>query len=531
MFLNQSNNRAYIEFVNDKDLGAYIYLKSSFTNYFESHGIKIDYKSSDALLSEIDTSIEGLRNKCISELLNNNDGYTILMANNFDMDRLTDYRGRDSKSNDGALQNSTEVGTKKVNVGGHAMLVTDIDQNGDIIVSSWSEKYKIDLSCFERADSVKNGSFSFASIKFEIMDNMITSSINLSPTEMQTSTRFNSMEFNNTTSQIQQNKEETKTAIIENGKVKLDELGRDLVEKVKTAIKLDKNVENRNELIEKTMNNMYDHFMTYSDEVLNNIDFKKQLFEVESLLDNEYLPINTIPKFNENISSNFNNINQELEYAVYSARRELSKYHDLKNDSLAGECPQASDYFENACNKLGLETIHIGIDNSLRPGMFHHFTIVKARLKDGSYRCYLADCSYRQFFVKRNSNPKRIGVLTGHLKGCSIGSYMMLTDQRRQIAEKILTDGFIELTPEVFKEYFDSIIYSGRDGEYYRKNDLDYMNPNDVIPSYSVNDYLQMLLQNNIINENDYLILKKDLNDEGKQKSNFFSKFINRIRN
>ena len=291
----------------------------------------------------------------------------------------------------------------------------------------------------------------------------------------------------------------------------IDEIGLSLIKKAKEVIGLDKSVKERDNLIELAMNDLYNHFMQYSEERLNDFELQLELFEIEELLGKEYLPINTIPAYNENEMNIPNNAETIIEYIVYKTRKRLSEHHNLETDSLEKECPQSSFYVEDICSKLDLETIHIGLNQNLRPGMFHHFTIVRIRLSDNTYKNYLVDCTYRQFFTKAKSNPRRIGVMRGPAKGCSIGSYMMLTDRRKEIAKAILTNGYIELTPDVFKEYFDAIIYSGRDKEYYSQNGLDYMNHNDIIPSYSVEDYLQALFHNRVIDEQTFIVLNNEL--------------------
>ena len=76
--------------------------------------------------------------------------------------------------------------------------------------------------------------------------------------------------------------------------------------------------------------------------------------------------------------------------------------------------------------------------------------------------------------------------------------------ERKKLAEELLTKGYIEATPENLKEYFDAIIFSGRNNEYYTQQGLDFMNPNDCVPQYSIADYIEMLTQNHIIDENSF---------------------------
>ena len=292
--------------------------------------------------------------------------------------------------------------------------------------------------------------------------------------------------------------------------IDIDEQGIKLIEVAKKAIELPKEHENRDSIIEEAMNNLYTYFSTYDEKRLYNFKLQLELFKVECMLENEYLPINTVPFYSDNLKTP-ENVSEMMQFIINLTRFDLAKDHNLETDSLEKECPNVSYNLEKICESLGVGTIHIGVDHKLKYGMFHQFTIVRIKQEDGTYKNYLADCTYRQFFTKKDSNLRRIAVMRGPAAGCSIGAYMMMSDERKEIAETILTQGYIELTPEVFKEYFDAIVFSGRGKDYYDENNLDYMNPNDVKPNYSVDDYLETMLQNRVIDEQEYLVLKEGL--------------------
>ena len=283
----------------------------------------------------------------------------------------------------------------------------------------------------------------------------------------------------------------------------IDRKGKELIENAKKAIATDKSNPNRNILIEEAMNAMYDHFSTYSEDDLNNFNLQIEIFKIERLLENEYLSLQTEPRFNENHRGDIptaireeDDATKTLDYIVYQTRKKLSKHHNLQTDSLGKQCFNTSCDLEEICSTIHLDTLHVGINQNLGPGMFHHFTIIRMPFENGENKNYLIDCTYRQFFTKADSNPRRIGVMRGPAKGCSIGSYMMMTQRRKEIAETILLKGYIEATPEVIKEYFDAVVYSGRDKSYYEEHNLNFMNPDDVIPNYTAQDYMQMLINN-----------------------------------
>ncbi len=110
----------------------------------------------------------------------------------------------------------------------------------------------------------------------------------------------------------------------------------------------------------------------------------------------------------------------------------------------------------------------------------HHFCIVEFDSKR-----YLVDITYSQFFEKRNNNLDRLGVV--NLDGTNVGSYMFLTEKGREIALKILKDGYIEMTEEVFKIYMDAFTLSFRNGLFYEKNETGFYVP------YTVDKYMEFL--------------------------------------
>ena len=283
----------------------------------------------------------------------------------------------------------------------------------------------------------------------------------------------------------------------------IDDVGKRLIENAKQAIATDKSNPRRDIIIEEAMNAMYRHFETYSEEDLHCLNIQREIFLVEKLLRTEFLPIRTEPIYDEDFEVSLpttikskDDATKFLDYIIHDTRKMISKSKDLKNDSLEQLCIGTASYLERISSELGLDVIGFGVDKELKYGFFHHFSIIRIPFDDGTFKNYIADCTYRQFFIKSNSYLNRIAVVRGRVKGCSVGRYMMMTKRRREIAEIILSKGYIEVTPEVIKEYFDAIIFSGRDKTYYDKLGLDYTNPDDVIPEYTPEEYLQTLITN-----------------------------------
>ena len=95
-------------------------------------------------------------------LLNSNqNSYNILIAECFDLEVIQGLK-KQKEITDAALAKAEMSGTVLKDIGAHAMLITDVDENGDLIVSSWSRKYKFLSDSIEEAK--KNGRESKASI-------------------------------------------------------------------------------------------------------------------------------------------------------------------------------------------------------------------------------------------------------------------------------------------------------------------------------------------------------------------------------
>ena len=65
---------------------------------------------------------------------------------------------------DGALKNTATNGNIVENVGGHAMLITDITKDGKVIVSSWGEKYEFLLDSITSGKNKNSGKSNFVEL-------------------------------------------------------------------------------------------------------------------------------------------------------------------------------------------------------------------------------------------------------------------------------------------------------------------------------------------------------------------------------
>ena len=260
--------------------------------------------------------------------------------------------------------------------------------------------------------------------------------------------------------------------------------------------------------IRAAMNKVYKYYKSviktasFSDKRLINV------FSLERLMKNEYLPLESTPDFDpsrniifpNSITSEFDCI-QALQYIVHETRMEHSKFKDVMNDPLEKCCINSSIDVDKVCKEKKVTCQSFGLGMDLKIGMFHYFNIVSFNLGNGEIKEYIVDCTYRQFFTLADSFPERIGMPLN--SGINIGRYMMMDERRKEIAEELLVNGFIECTPEVVKAYLDGFIVSGRNALYYESLGKTHLTKEDFVPSYTYEDYMNAIVNNIPLPESD----------------------------
>ena len=78
---------------------------------------------------------------------------------------------------------------------------------------------------------------------------------------------------------------------------------------------------------------------------------------------------------------------------------------------------------------------------------------------------------------------------------------MMMDEARKRMAEEILVKGYVELTPENIKYYFDGFVFSGRNGFYYEQLNKSVIEKNDYEPHYTFEDYIYALYNGGLKDE------------------------------
>ena len=196
----------------------------------------------------------------------------------------------------------------------------------------------------------------------------------------------------------------------------------------------------------------------------------------------------------------YSNLNLDfiIEYIIYRVRKFIlqdyflydNNINDLlfQNINLTNRCRECSLFIKNICDENNIKSyiisIYPGYDkkSNLYDGNGYHF----ANIIKYSNKYYLIDITYSQFFYKFRNNLNRLGILnTG---GCNPGVFMLMTDKGKNIANTLISNGYIELNEEIFKTYLDAFTISFRNGLYY-ENTKDFT----YTTNYSVDDYIKFL--------------------------------------
>lgn len=209
--------------------------------------------------------------------------------------------------------------------------------------------------------------------------------------------------------------------------------------------------------------------------------------------------IDSSPMFNffdnKNVtaSSSPNNV---IEYIVHCVRQYLVlKYSlnkdrpiDIKRLDFENDCVIASNKVKELCDQLGILCYVIGIypgydrySNLFDGNGFHMCNIVVI-----ANEYYLIDCTYRQFFSLKQNLLERLGIVG--LAGVKPGIFMLMDEKRKNIAERLLKDGWVKLDSDILKYYLDGFTLSFRNGLYYEQTrDFSYTT------NYKTDDYIRFL--------------------------------------
>ena len=226
-------------------------------------------------------------------------------------------------------------------------------------------------------------------------------------------------------------------------------------------------------------------------------DYKK-LADFIYIIENDFLSQKYIIDFHHSFNTKQKpDCNNVLDYIVWCGRKAImpraskSKEvcQDLANWQYGDLCFEASKNIWAACNKLGVRCYVVKIvpgfdDNTEISHQYkHHFFVVVQY----DSRQFIVDITYAQFFEERFNQLDRLGIPLIDVP--EIGCYMKMLPNGSEIAYKLFTDGYFEITEKSLKTYFDSFTLSYRNALYYEEGGI-------LLP-YSIEQYM------NFINDRD----------------------------
>lgn len=182
-------------------------------------------------------------------------------------------------------------------------------------------------------------------------------------------------------------------------------------------------------------------------------------------------------------------INQVIRTAIIKMLRAFEdRYTNINEIDMENNCIAVSFFVKEICDEWGINSrvikIWPGYDADARLfGMagFHYANIIYIQDKE-----YLVDLSYKQFFKKNKSFLEEIGVIG--LCAPLAGIFMLMDSERKQVAEELLKNGFIELKDNRFKAYCDGFTISYRNGLYYKNTNNLYST------NYTNQDYINFVI-------------------------------------
>lgn len=252
-----------------------------------------------------------------------------------------------------------------------------------------------------------------------------------------------------------------------------------------------KQFDNMNELYRYARSIQNDYFIDdFLSDKFNNIT--RYLKKAEEDLPKGFI-IDSSPIFSNDFDSD-----DKLKNIIYNVRSKLLS-NDI-DDSLIDKCSYGSNLVLRNARELDIESRRVVIypgftkeHDLLHFGSgYHAFNIVTINNKK-----YIVDLTYRQFFLNDRNSLERIGICT--LFNTMPGRFMTLNDSRKKTALELLKNGYIEMTEENMKNYFDGFALSYRNATYYEETE-DF----SFTTMYTPYDYMRF------INEED-----SQLNHEG----------------
>lgn len=201
-------------------------------------------------------------------------------------------------------------------------------------------------------------------------------------------------------------------------------------------------------------------------------------------------------------------VEEILKWTVQNARNELAKDGNLQEESLLGCCGLGQAITAQTLRNMGLNPNVCNVNPTIGENTGRHaFITVNIPIKTSEKiedKMYLVDTTFRQFFLRAevtNSRGEFIKDKEFGNKVAPMAGYWLLKMQGgRELAEEILSKGYIELTEKRAKLYGDSFILEEKE----RKNPTRVPSKKELITGIEGKQYLNNINNPKLHGEIDY---------------------------
>lgn len=177
-----------------------------------------------------------------------------------------------------------------------------------------------------------------------------------------------------------------------------------------------------------------------------------------------------------------------LDYLVTSCLENIENYFniDTSKNPLTNKCDYAQKILGTSISNLGITVYPKETQETILPHVTGHSFLVVV-LPNNSY---IVDPTYNQFLTIEGCNPQNFIVYNNAiLKTPDPGLFIMQTNEGRNLANNLVSNGYIPLTEENAKIYCDSF--------YYTNQGTNLINGKMPISPISGEIYLNSLLKEN----------------------------------
>lgn len=202
-------------------------------------------------------------------------------------------------------------------------------------------------------------------------------------------------------------------------------------------------------------------------------------FILDDIPKNDDIDISKVAEIEHKI---FSGVTQEeaelfLDFMVYNSRMAFNYNNSINvlDYSFRGQCGNMANLNRFLLEKIGLpyHQFNIGHVVSEDKALMHELVMVSIPIIDGDetvVKNFLIDPSFRQFFIKENCDIKEYyGGKKGNIwkAAPSAGYFFNLSSYGRNLASSLIRNGYMEMTTENVKCYFDAFKFSTIEKESY----------------------------------------------------------------